>query len=1124
MLAGRPGARSAVTGVGTESSVTRGRAALSPPAGDGRHLPGAYSDMKIHLEKNLEEERQILLQQQKICRNRARKYFMESNRRKKAFEEKWKEQEEQEHQMREQILQQRKQKFEEVTEKFQRGYIPLSQRRRAVFQKTVPPLEEALKQIQGSNLKPEVNFPSSHRQTINWRAIDSALSSALSKNDHKHQKNLCSKISCDKEKKESRMVNLTTHKDAFQLKLEETQKLLEDQHLSSLQKFCDEVNQITNSETLSSIDSLEAGEHEEIYLTLNKELSTSIQQNSISLKSANLQSTNLSCFDEDKLSLTKTQHINNWLINLNDPDTQIVTPFSNILSKPDVLPSCEHFNSEEQNPSTLSKTTERTANPANQSVAIVYSPRIFEQGKKSKKISETSTVRTTDAFSRAFERERPIVTESPTFKFSKAWTTQDSLTQEVATFSDQEKYPELIQENRTTLITTSFVPVVTPLVLPSNTQSARPLPKDSVHIKEIDPVQCSDKLDELKHVKDENIKYFNCNQQELPLFLDDFQAAYIPQNPDSKDKQKVAESSTSLSNVISNYDLDGHYKKIKYDIHERNGVRFLKSILKKDSKFEHDYFKALIINRDSKFRNQKAAAIRDSIELTKEKGKGAEIPKTIKKLRWFDEIGNIENDAEDDHSVKNRKGISQQWSQPLHIQTKSGAASNIIRVSACAVNSTDRKPKGDFVSENVVALEGSETGHVPLNCSKSSGKNFAKQAWLGSKKEERKFFANNGDYKTQKINPQKGTAKRIRRARSVKVHSGIIHTNRKGTVIRPQSANQANTFIQTQDRLIVPQPPCKSTSNITSGKNIKVSHCQSVMPENSQNIVTDNYSDSKQALTLEHNLNQWNQESSPLVSDACSNLVTMLPSLPSYCSECQPLAKVNHSNGTQVVAQQDGTIYCSHRCPVYEESHHCMTLRTTGEESVPLWKRGQNILGQSERAADSTVSRRNRIVENKQKGLSEYKRQNPSSVGQKHNEEMHNFGRSVQLSSNKPKHSTRGTSNIEEDSTSEFLMAENLVKTSVPEDEILTVMNSKQLQKPNLSVNKTQQFNICLLSAEEQKILQSLDHLDERLRDIQETICKNPSIRNTIQIIPLLNSQPRASLSPDVGSRLQRKY
>ena len=49
----------------------------------------------------------------------------------RAFEEKRKEQEEREQQIREQILQQRKEKFEEVTEKFQRAHIPLSQRRRA---------------------------------------------------------------------------------------------------------------------------------------------------------------------------------------------------------------------------------------------------------------------------------------------------------------------------------------------------------------------------------------------------------------------------------------------------------------------------------------------------------------------------------------------------------------------------------------------------------------------------------------------------------------------------------------------------------------------------------------------------------------------------------------------------------------------------------------------------------------------------------------------------------------------------------------------------------------------------------------------------------------------------------
>ncbi|XP_053756566.1 centrosomal protein of 126 kDa isoform X6 [Panthera pardus] len=1070
MLAWRPGARSAVAARGTECSDARDGDPLCPRSGRECRRPGADLDMKIHLEKNLEEERQILLQQQKICRNRARKYFVESNRRKKAFEEKRKEQEEREQQIREQILQQRKEKFEEVTEKFQRAHIPLSQRRRAAFQKPVPPLEEALKQIQESNLKSEVNLPSSHRPTVNWRAIDNALPSSLSKNGHKHQKHLLSKINCDKEMKENNRANLATNKDAFQLTLEETQKLLEDQHLSSLQKFCDEVNQITNSETLSSIDSLEAGEHEEIYLTINKELSASNQQNSVSLKSVNLQSTDLSCFDEDKLSLSKTQHINNWLINVHDPDTRTVTPFSDILSKPHVLSSRERFNGTEQNPP-----VERVANTANNSVTFVYSPPVCVQDGKNEEVSKTSAVRTTQSSSGVFGRERPSVTESPAFKFSRFSnrTTPDSLTQETAASTEQGKNSELIQENRTTSVPTSFVPTATPLFLP-NTQSARPLPNSSLHIKEIDAVQCSDKLGELKNVTDEKIKYFNCNKEDWPLFSDDFQVAYIPHNSDSKDrKQKIAET-TSVSNVISNCDLVGQHKKMKYNIHERNGVRFLKSILKKESKYEHDCFKALVINRSFKFGNQRAAAIRDSIELTKEKG--TEIPKPIKKLRWFDETGDTEKTAADTHSLKKRTELSQQWSQPFHVQTKSGAASNIINAPACPVNSAEgTKPTEGSISEKAAALGEPGTDRAPRSCLIPSGYDVAKQAWPASEKEESQAPTPSGNSKAQKAHPRRGGAKVVRRTRCAQAQAHSACTSRKGTVVRPQSTSKADAFLPARGRLTVPHPPPKSPSHMRGGKDTQVSQCPSVTLENSQNVMTQNYFNSQPVLPTEHRLNEWNQESSFPPSDVCSELATTMPSLP-YCSpECRTLAKIHLSNGMQTVAQQGGVFHCTHRCPVYEESHHTVTLRTTKEESVPLWKRRNNILGQNEKAAgiyilflfltsttnrkfkqDTTVLRRKRIVENKQRRLLEQKRQNSGSVGQKYNEQMNNFGQSVQLSSREPKQTTRGTSDVEE--------------------------------------------------------------------DVQETICKNPSIKNTLRIIPFLNSQPRTSLSPDVGSRVQRKY
>ncbi|XP_021501548.1 centrosomal protein of 126 kDa isoform X2 [Meriones unguiculatus] len=1113
MPAARPGAQSAGAGLGAGPS--------EPPGvrdGSGRPRPAGYLDMKIHLEKNLEEERQILLQQQKICRNRARKYFKESKRRRKAFEEKLREQEEREYQIRERILQQRKQKFEEVTEKFQRAHVPLFQRRRAVFQTPVPPLDEALKQIQDSNLKSEVNIPLSRKPATDWRPIDSALPSTLSKNDHKHQKYLLHRFNHEKEMKDDNIANLSTNKNVFQLKLEEIQKLLENQHLSDLQKFYDEVNQITNSETLSSIDSLEAAEREEIYSSLSMAPSTSTQQNSAPLKSANLQSSHLNSFDEDKLSISKTQHINNWLTNLDAQNAQPATTFSDFLSKFSVLPSWECFNNKEQNPPPLNRNVERTTRTANDSVFFVRSPPVDALDKKGESTSESSTVRTSDPTDEAHKRERPSVIKSPTFKVSGAWTTPESLTQEAASFSMQERLSELTQGNRTASIPASFVPVLSP-----KAQSGGPIAENITCIKEINPVQCSDKLDELKDMKCERINCFNYNKEKLPLFSDNCQATCALQSSYSQDrKHKAGGPSAPLYNVTP--DLPDQHS-MKHSIHEQNGVGLLKSILKKESRYEPDYLRALVISQDFKFRHQKAETIRDSIELTKQKGKGTETPKTIKKLRWFDENDNTENSVDAGHLVRNKAGIAPQRLQPCH--TNSGTC-NLTSVPDSAILSAGgKKAKADSVSENVTDVGTSvtdvrycETDSMPVNSSLPSDSSIAKEAWSACRREESKAPVHAGDPKTLKAKSLRG-AMLTRRAGSAKDQKGLIYMNRKATVSQPQSSIKANTLAQTQGKLIMPHPPPKPPTYINSGKNMQVSPCQSAIPEYSQNVTTQNSLSSACVLPTEYHLNQCTQESILPVSDTC-NLLAVTPALPSpYSSECQTSAKGNYSNGTAF--QQDGMVYCTQRSPVCEESYQSLTHRNSEEESVVSWKRNNGR--QNERATDSTVTRRKQVVENNWRNLLEQKRKTSGSGGMKNTEQTIHYGQSVPLSTSEAIPATRGPKTEEvSGSTSEFLLAENLVNSSVPEDEILAAMNSKQLQKPNLSLSKAQLNNICALSAEEQKVLQSLHRLNERLYYVQEAIFKNPSIKNTLQLIPLLSSQPRASLSPDVGSRVQRKY
>ncbi|NP_001038989.1 centrosomal protein of 126 kDa isoform 1 [Mus musculus] len=1103
MLAGRPGAQSAGAGVGAGPPDAPGAR-----DGGGRPRPGAYLDMKIHLEKNLEEERQMLLQQQKLCRNRARKYFMESNRRRKAFEEKRQKQEEREYQIRERILQQRKQKFEEVTEKFQRAHVPVSQRRRAVFQNPVPPLEEALKQIQESNLKSEVNIPLFHRPATNWRAIDSALPSTLSKNDHKHQKHLVRRINRNKEMKENNIANLATNKNVFQLKLEETQKLLEDQHLSDLQKFCDEVNQITNSETLSSIDSLEAGEREEIYITLSMKPSTSTQQNSVPLQSANLQAAHLDCFDEDKLSFSKTQHINNWLTNLDAQNSQPVASFSDILIKSNVLPSWECLNSKEQNPPALSRTVGRTTRTTSDSMVFVCSPSVVALDKKGENTAESNVVRASDPTEGAVQRERPAQMESPTFKVSRAWTTAESLTQETASFSVQERPSELTWESRTASIPASSVTVLSP-----NLQAGGPLAENNTQIKEIDPVQCSDKLDELKNMEHERINHLNCNKEKY-LFSPNFQTTCALQNSNSNDrKQKESGPSAALCNNPPDCDLPEQHS-IKHSVHEQNGVRLLKSILKKESRYEHNYLRALVMKQGFKFRHQKAETVRDSIELTKQKGKGAEISKTSKKLRWFDESANLENAVDDCHPVRNRAGMAPRWLQRCH--TNSGTY-NLTSIPECPVHSAaGKKAKADSVPENATDLGRYEIDSVPLNSSVSLGFSFAKQAWSACRRGESKAPVHASDSKTQKTKPQRGV-KFTRRTGSSKVQKGLVQ-NRKPTVSQPQTSSKANTVAQTQGKLIITHPPPKPPTNIKSGKNMQVSPGQSAIPEHSQNVMTQSCLSPASVLPTEYHLNQGTQESSLPFSDTCSNLPAVSPALPTpYSSECQTLAKAN-SNGTAFL--KDGAVYCTHRSPVCEESYQSFTHRNTEEESILPWRRRING-HQNERTTDSTVTRRKQIVENKWKRLLEQKRKTSGSIGMKYTEQITHFGQNVPPSTTEQIQAPRGVKTEEvSDSTSEFLVAENLMNSSVPEDEILTAINSKHLQKPNLS----QPTNVCALSAEEQKILKSLHHLDERLYYVQEAIRKNPSIKNTLQLIPLLSSQPRASLSPDVGSTVQRKY
>uniref|UniRef100_A0A8U8B4K5 Uncharacterized protein n=1 Tax=Geospiza parvula TaxID=87175 RepID=A0A8U8B4K5_GEOPR len=97
--------------------------------GRGGDVPASALDLMFHFEQDLQEERRALKKDQKMHRSKAMKYLMETNRRRRAFEERQKEEEAKEQRFREKVLQERKIKFQEATAKFQHAHQSFSQQK-----------------------------------------------------------------------------------------------------------------------------------------------------------------------------------------------------------------------------------------------------------------------------------------------------------------------------------------------------------------------------------------------------------------------------------------------------------------------------------------------------------------------------------------------------------------------------------------------------------------------------------------------------------------------------------------------------------------------------------------------------------------------------------------------------------------------------------------------------------------------------------------------------------------------------------------------------------------------------------------------------------------------------------
>ncbi|XP_019380705.1 PREDICTED: centrosomal protein of 126 kDa isoform X2 [Gavialis gangeticus] len=1078
----------------------------------------AHRTVTFHLGKDLEEERQALREDQKIYRSRARKYFTETNRRRRALEEKWKQKEEKEQRFRERVLQQRKLKHQEATEKFQRAHLPFPQHEKIVKRKPVPQLEEALEQIKGSVLTSGFYLPI--REKTNCRTTDSP--SVSSRNDYLHQKQTSAWVSSDKAKQENSRTNLDSNRLLFQQNLEEKQQFLEEQHLSNLENFHQEVNQITNSESLSSLDSLEAGEQNESNMTPSELSSLTKQYDSIPYNSQKSEPTNKSFPEAAELTLSKNQHVNNWLRNLDMQNGHIHTSFHDDLPKHNVLIPTGHENNPKQESSVPIKFEQRMTEiyASDKQVTSVKNLCTFRQNKEREKNRSSFGI---------VSKESLVTTDNHVFKPSKAWTTSDPSQKERIQDSEQGQTSEIMQPKTTTLVQTSSHPMATPVILPpkqwnsigshNSSFSADIIQKE----KNTNTCPCTDNPDNLIEKKEETTKYFNDNNQGSSLFQDAFNTSIlcnIDQEEDKEENGNTAKAMPHLSDTGFNSDLPNQHKNLRENVREGYGVKLLKSILKKESKYENNFFKSVVMKPKFSFGNQTISCIRDSLELVKIKEKNAEDQKTNKKLRWFDENDKTVVEGDEKCSERNPSEVSQAHLQPSHVQTKINAPNTNLSIVSCTANPVclENHQDSTLIYTKSATAGGSERDCTLLNSLGYTRCHFAKQAWMASQGEKSNPFLYSNDSKIQKDNLRKGKTKIIRRPISARTQTSFIPKNRKGTIIRAQSASEANKVIRAQGKIMIPHPPPKLLLDCTTGQNVAETRSgyQLVNSSKPQTISKNNDLNAKRFLPADQHCNKSITENNK--STACGHMAISTPS--TSVSTYEPLGKTVYGNGPRL----DRTPTDEEINLLYEGVRSALAQKQFAAGAVPATRRKQNF--------DN--------AETKRRALLEQRRQAIATTIWRPTHPAQNSVHTVQLSpfqyTFEPVQAVSGIPNSDEESTAQFLLAEKLASISVTEGEMLSAMETTQPHRQPLVLNKPQRLGMTALSMEEHKILQSLDHLNQRLQNIQESITKNPPTSRGFQIIsPLhgasspsvdttLSTQRHPSMSADPRLRLQRRY
>ncbi|KAM7398990.1 hypothetical protein PAMP_018287 [Pampus punctatissimus] len=323
-------------------------------------------------------------------------------------------------------------------------------------------------------------------------------------------------------------------------------------------------------------------------------------------------------------------------------------------------------------------------------------------------------------------------------------------------------------------------------------------------------------------------------------------------------------------------------------------VRFIKGILKKQSKYMSGDTTCMYGSGHLIFAKQVALAIRDSVELTRTRTK--EDNNTVKKkLRWFDEV-HVEKEDKEQTIIKQMKGKS----------------SNL---SLTNNNSEDHQL-------SVTTVSGASKPGPSMTLSASTGYHFTKQAWADVGVQVNLPQERVDEVKVLRCNTRTGGPKVPRRERSTRVGAGPVSSRtRKGIVIRPQSATEVSQIAKTQGKIMVPRPPPRV--ECMEEKTAYITKTPYGVDHASVNC--------KQALAAEH------KDNSEGLFSPCTHHVIRTDSSVMYTPYTYPVSEGN-MKGMPSSGHQD-TLSCSRRRGmVYDVKGLCLDCTPTDEEISQLWQ------------------------------------------------------------------------------------------------------------------------------------------------------------------------------------------